>query len=342
MKILFVFTGGTIGSTNTGGVADVDPITTHLITEICRNDGDEIELAFPYNMLSENATTDTLSLITNFMLTVDYDSFDGVIVTHGSDTLAYTANLLFYALRFVNIPVVVTAANYVIGDIRSNAADNMRAAYTFIKSVHDGETDACGVFVSWRNAGSLPTIYAGDRLLEADGRTDSFSSWGEPFAVIENGEVCESAHSDDRFSLYRSPNSSLDFLRSKTLRIKNSVLLLHSYVGLSYENIYINEKVKAVVLKLYHSGTACMPNSDGGEPDSGSFMYLANMCKKHGADLYITPAKKGSYVYSSTLGFESTAAIPVYGKSEISVYCALLLAYALEGGEREAVLGQLF
>lgn len=332
MKLLFVFTGGTIGSVEKNGVADVDGATSRQIAELCGADGDELEFAYPYNILSENATCDTLTDILNYMLSIDYGRYDGVIVTHGSDTAAYTANLLGHALSWVKIPIVITAANYVMTDPRSNARDNLTAAYTFIKAARIGGTDECGgVFFVWKNIGEHPKIHDATRLLEADGRCDCFNSYGEVFGMIAGGMYIGTSIEQAKRS------DALAFLKGRTLTIKNNVMLLHSYVGLDYRDIYIKGK-GAVLLKLYHSGTACMGESS---EDSRSFLYLAEMCKKEGADLYITPAKQGSYIYKSAEGFERTPARPIYNMSEYSAYTALLLAYSLEGEEREKVLREV-
>lgn len=316
MKLLFVFTGGTIGSVEKNGVADVDSSTSEKISQLCSHEGDTIEFASPYNILSENATEETLSDILNYMLSIDYDRFDGVIVTHGSDTAAFTANLLAHALAWVKIPIAVTAANYVMTDPRSNARDNITAAYTFIKDVYEHNSYACGVFFVWTNTGENPKIHIGSRLLEADGYHDSFDSFGEVYAEIKDGRFFGT-----RQPIY--PDTRAMSLKGESAALKNNVLLLHSYVGLDYRDINIKGKA-AVLLKLYHSGTACMGESAA---DSRSFLYLADMCKKEGIDLYITPAKKGSYIYRSAEGFESTVACPLFGMSEYSAYTLLLLAY---------------
>ena len=323
-----ILTGGTIGSTEKNGVADVDAATAETLAGICRGSGAEVTFAFPYNILSENATCETLSDICSFMLSVDYEKYDGVIVTHGSDTLAYTANLLAAALAWVSVPVVLTAANYVMTDERSNAEDNLAAACTLIRGL--SEQGRGGVFVSWKNDGEPAQIHLASRLLEADAPRGRFESYGG--AVLGTAE-------GGRFIIapgqsLPEQNGALAFLRNRRLNIKPSVVLLHSYVGLDYNTHNIKGK-GAVLLKLYHSGTACMAG------ESTSFKKLAELCREAGTDLYIAPARQDTYVYGSAAGFENTGAIPLCGVSELYAYTALLLAYSLEGEEREAALDQL-
>ncbi len=303
MKILFVFTGGTIGSSESGGVADVDPTTHRKIIDICKNRC-EYDLAFPYNILSENSTCETLSQICNYMLSVDYRLYDGVIVTHGSDTLAYTANLLSIALSFVEIPIVITAADCVMSNPLSNAEANL------IKSLDFIETKTAGVFVSWKNFDGQPSIYSASKLLEADGN-DNFSQW-----------------SGDGFPLCRD----MAFLKNQKINIQNNVVLLKSYVGLDY-SIFDLSKKSAVLLELYHSSTACF------EGENNSFLTLRNICEKNNVDLYVCHVKKRDYVYSSSLALNNTRKFK--NISVITAYSALLLAYSLDQNNRHIILDKL-
>ena len=329
MKILLVSTGGTIGCSVNDGVADVDSETARTIAAICEKySGAQTEVAFPFNMLSENATCATLSRICSFMLGVDYSKYSGVIVTHGSDTLAYTANLLAAALAWVDIPVVITAANYVMTDARSNAADNLAAACILIREL--SEKGRGGVFAAWKNDGEPPRIHLASRLLEADAPRGYFDSYG--------GAIFGSIYSDRFFPCpaesFPEPKTELAFLKGRSVEIKPNVMLLHSFVGLDYNTLNIKGK-GAVLLKLYHSGTACM---EGG---SASFSFLAEKCRASGAALYICPARLDTYVYGSNAGLSKAHAVPVFAVSEFFAYTALLLAYSLGERERQAVLDAL-
>ena len=330
MNILFVFTGGTIGSTVKSGVADTDSDTIRQIASFCGDCGDDLTFSSPFQILSENSTRKTLSDILNFMLSIDYDKYDGVIVTHGSDTLAYTANLLGLALSFVKIPIVITAANYVISDPRSNAAENIRAAYRVIREHHEGLHKLSGAFVVWTNPGGCPKIYEADKLLEADGLTDKFDcEGGIPLAALLGDRFVY--HKD--IANEREDPGALAFLKGRSVTLSARVLLLHSYVGMDYSDYNIKGKA-AVLLKLYHSGTACMAG------ERTAFKFLAERCREEGVKLYITPVKHGDYIYRSAEGFGNSSATALC-MSEIAAYTGLMLAYSLEGEEQNTVIDTL-
>lgn len=333
MKILTVFTGGTIGSSIIGGVADVDGDTIDTLLNLYQNNTDiEFDCISPFNILSENATCDTLSKICSFMLSADLEKYDGVIVTHGSDTLSFTSAALGLALSWVKIPVVITAADCVLTMPESNGRDNFKACVDFIKGFFNGEHSNCGVFTIWKNRGESIKVYISTRLNEADGYLDSFSSWGgEPFGIIENGHF---KRFDSAINpITTKPCEKTIFLKNKEIDFKNDILLLQSYVGLDFNAIDISGK-SAVLLKLYHSATAC---TDG---DNTSFLKFAERCFKNGTDVYIFPAKNSQYIYKSAEELNSNAIIPMFNINTTSAYSKLLLAYAI--GNKDIIVENLF
>ena len=103
------------------------------------------------------------------------EKYDGIIVTHGTDTLPYSAAALSYALGNDCIPVCIVSSNYPISDERANGIDNLHGAIRLMESGYTtGETgnddkDAgihCGVFVSYRNHDGVIYIHRASRLLE--------------------------------------------------------------------------------------------------------------------------------------------------------------------------------
>ena len=66
------------------------------------------------------------------------DSFDGVVLIHGTDTMAYTSSMLSFMLRNIPIPVVVTGSQVPLGVPMSDAADNLRCALQMAASGYGG------------------------------------------------------------------------------------------------------------------------------------------------------------------------------------------------------------
>ena len=333
MKILVVFTGGTIGSSVTDGIADVDVGASKTLIEIYKNRTDiEFECISPFNILSENSTCETLSEICSFMLSIEFEKYDGVIITHGSDTLSFTSALLGLVLSWVRIPIVITAADYVLTIPESNGWDNFKASVDFIKGFSDATHSNTGVFTIWKNHGENVKVYISTRLNEADGYLDSFSGWGGvPFGTMENGSF---KRADSEINpLHTEPCEKTAFLKNRDIRFKNDIILIQSYVGLNFDSVDIKEK-SAVLLKLYHSATACTQGRNT------SFLKFAERCFENGTDVYVYSAKKSEYIYKSAEEFKFRDIVPMYNINTSSAYSKLLLSYAT--GEKGIICRNLF
>ena len=60
--------------------------------------------------------------------------FDGIVVSHGTDTMAYTASAVTFMLENIDLPVVFTGSQLPLGDILSDAPDNLRTAFAMAAS----------------------------------------------------------------------------------------------------------------------------------------------------------------------------------------------------------------
>ena len=64
--------------------------------------------------------------------------FDGIVVSHGTDTMAYTASAVTFMLPGIDIPVVFTGSQLPLGDVLSDGPDNLRTAFAMAASGHPG------------------------------------------------------------------------------------------------------------------------------------------------------------------------------------------------------------
>jgi len=65
-------------------------------------------------------------------------SYDGIVVSHGTDTMAYTASAVTFMLPGIDIPVVFTGSQLPLADILSDGPDNLRTAFAMAASGHPG------------------------------------------------------------------------------------------------------------------------------------------------------------------------------------------------------------
>ena len=57
-----------------------------------------------------------------------YNDYDGFVILHGTDTMAYTASALSFMLQGINKPVIVTGSQIPLSEIRNDAQDNLVTA----------------------------------------------------------------------------------------------------------------------------------------------------------------------------------------------------------------------
>jgi len=126
-KILLIHTGGTIGMTrdSRSGVLRPDLFYASLlqvIPELSTIADIEVEIPFVFDSAELNFQHwQKLAAIIKSRL----PEIDGVVITHGTDTLAYTASALSYMLHNITIPIILTGAQKPLVELRSDARNNL-------------------------------------------------------------------------------------------------------------------------------------------------------------------------------------------------------------------------
>ena len=64
--------------------------------------------------------------------------YDGIVVSHGTDTMAYTASAVTFMLPDIDLPVVFTGSQLPLADVLSDGPDNLRTAFAMAASGHSG------------------------------------------------------------------------------------------------------------------------------------------------------------------------------------------------------------
>ena len=128
-RILIIYTGGTIGMVETAdGLQPFD--FSHLMDNV-PNVG---QLGYQIDSVQFSQPIDSSNMSPAYwnMIVKDiadrYDQYDGFVVLHGTDTMAYTASALAFMLRNLRKPVVITGSQLPIGDTREDGTENLIAA----------------------------------------------------------------------------------------------------------------------------------------------------------------------------------------------------------------------
>lgn len=346
-KILVLFTGGTIGSfkvkvndhyvIGTKTELEKQGISTEGLTQMLIQNYNNVyninkEVSFDVceiaDVLSENMSFAKWNEITSAIKKQDFSKYDGVIITHGTDTLGYFANYLSMILNKVSVPVFIVSSNYVLDDPRANGNYNFQAACDYIKKIK-----IPGVYVTFRNTidGEKKTrVIYGSRVMQCNPLTNDFESitnhGNVPLATVDEFGHIESVddlcNTINGVNPYRKEDGSLiNDLRS----LKSNILLVEPYVGLDYFN-YNLKKVDAVLHGLYHSGTACTDTDE-----VNNIIRFNRMVRNSGSDLYVGPfyGKDDKALYASADSMVKAGINFVTNTSKENAYVKLALAYAL-------------
>lgn len=127
-KILFIATGGTIASKKTENGLTPQITPEELLSYIPEVEGlCEITAVNPFNLDSSNVVPENWSTLVK-VVKEHYEDYDGFVIAHGTDTMAYTAAALSYMIQNSEKPIVITGAqrpiNLDITDAKTNLSDS--------------------------------------------------------------------------------------------------------------------------------------------------------------------------------------------------------------------------
>lgn len=143
-RILIIYTGGTIGMIENPVSHALQPFDfTHLIENVPKIrmldfDIDNYQFNPPIDSSDMNPDhwRDIASIIEK-----NYRDYDGFVVLHGTDTMAYTASALSFMLQGLDKPVIITGSQLPIGEVRTDGEENLITAVQ-IAAARDAEGNA--------------------------------------------------------------------------------------------------------------------------------------------------------------------------------------------------------
>src|ERR1700758_2578872 len=130
-KILLIYTGGTIGMMQDAKTGSLRPFDfkslTKQVPELSRFNLDLHSVSFKKPIDSSNMHPRVWVELAD-IIEKNYNKYDGFVVLHGSDTMAYTASALSFMLENLKKPVILTGSQLPIGIIRTDGKENLITA----------------------------------------------------------------------------------------------------------------------------------------------------------------------------------------------------------------------
>ncbi len=335
-NILLVLTGGTICSFAQNGaqVSDTKKAQTLIVQKFRQSDciyrSEELvsfEAKSPLDVLSENMTVEHWNTLISALKSYDLASYDGVIILHGTDTLAYTSSLLSILLAGTPVPVITVSAQLPLYEAGTNGNANFKAATELI--VNGIKPNVYSVYANGRADERVMYVHYAAHLLQCANHSNDFFSADMTPVSMENA-VFEGKQS-----------TRSEMLLASCPALSASVLKISPYVGLDY-GCFSLDGIKAVLHGTYHSSTVAVDTvSDTPEGSRASILYLAKRLASAPSPipLFIEPCDKDAcYAYETTKKALERGIRPIKGLSTEMAYAKLLIgtAFGLEADELEA------
>lgn len=271
-KVLIIYTGGTIGMKNTE--QGYKPAPNFLgeelasIPDLAREDFPSWQLYEMSPLLdSSNMTLKEWNEIGR-VIYENYSEYNGFVVLHGTDTMAYTASALSFILRGLDKPVVLTGSQIPLSEIRSDGRDNL---ITSILIASEGVANEVCLYFSGK-------LLRGNRAMKmsADGLV-AFKSPNYPLLAEVGIEI---KYNRDALLRHRE-GTELEYLPFTEVPI--GVLKVFPGIQFGLFEEIMTEKLSGIVLETFGAGN--IPGG-GGELlpiikkafHSGSVITVCSQC----------------------------------------------------------------
>ena len=279
-KILLIYTGGTIGMKKdfeTGALKAFNfSKLLQRIPELKLLDCEIETISFEKPIDSSNMNPEKWADIAT-IIEDNYSSYDGFVVLHGSDTMSYSASALSFMLENLSKPVIFTGSQLPIGDLRTDAKENLITAIQIASLRENGNPVISEVCLYFEYK-----LYRGNRTTKTNAEHfNAFISPNYPH-LIESG-----VHLKMNKELFLPLKKELKLKVHKTL--DTNVVIVKMFPGMSetvLAAIFNISNLKGIVLETYGAGNA---------PTEDWFIHLLTQAIQNGIQVVnVTQCSAGS------------------------------------------------
>jgi L-asparaginase len=243
-KVYVAYTGGTIGMmpSNKGFVPQAGYFTEQIkkLPEFASSELPEIVVNEYDNLIDSSSITPEDWYQISQDIQSQFDDFDGFVVLHGTDTMAYTASALSFMLEDLSKPVIVTGSQIPWSQMRTDAKENV---ITSLILAADYDIPEVGLYFHNR-------LYRGNRSRKTD--ASGFHAFDSPNfpSLVKVGTQIKVNHK----LLLTDPEKHLKIQKI----VPPKVIILSLFPGFPCEMLasILNTSVKGIVLMTYGMGNA--------------------------------------------------------------------------------------
>ena len=250
-KVLLIYTGGTIGMNRNPHTKALEPFDfEHLLYNVpeLKQFDTQIETYQFDPPIDSSDMSPALWTDLSHVIADHYDRYDGFVVLHGTDTMAYTASALSYMLENLTKPVIFTGSQLPIGQLRTDGKENLITSIEIAAARHQDGTaivPEVGIFFNGH-------LLRGNRTTKqsADG-FNAFESFNYPHLVDAGVNIL---YHEDR--MLRP-----DFTKPMRphFRLDNNVIIFSLFPGIREDlirHIIATPNLRSIVMRTFGSGNA--------------------------------------------------------------------------------------
>lgn len=245
-NILIIYTGGTIGMVN-------DPATQMLrpfdFNQIMLNVPELARLNYQLTVHSFDPIIDSSNMKPEIwieiatLIEINYNDYEGFVILHGSDTMAFTASALSFMLEGLSKPVVLTGSQLPISQIRTDAKENLITALEIAASLKNDKAlvpEVCIYFDSQLFRGNRSFKYNSSKF-EAF-RSPNYPVLAEAGVHLSFNEAFILKATDQPFQVYKNMYAD--------------IAVLKLYPGISQKTVesILKADAKAFVMETFGAG----------------------------------------------------------------------------------------
>jgi len=253
-NILIIYTGGTIGMIKDPKTGVLHPLNfRQLLVKIpelnlldCDISTTSIEDPIDSSNMNPTYWIEIADIIEK-----NYKGFDGFVVLHGSDTMSYTASALSFMLENLTKPVILTGSQLPIGDLRTDAKENLITSIQIAALREKGNpvVKEVGLYFEYK-------LYRGNRTTKINAEHfQAFASMNYP-ALVESG-----VHLKVDYEHLFKTNSRKKLAVHK--RLNTNIILIKLFPGITkaaIESLLQTKDLEGVVLETYGAGNTTSEN----------------------------------------------------------------------------------
>lgn len=248
--ILLIYTGGTIGMVKD---FETGALKAFNFDELLQNIPELRLLEHKIDTFSFDRPIDSSNMKPDFWIRIaeiieeNYKTYDGFVVLHGSDTMSYSASALSFMFENLTKPVIFTGSQLPIGDLRTDAKENLITSIQIAGLQRHGKPviSEVGLYFEYK-------LYRANRTTKIN--AEHFQAFASPnyTPLVESGVHLSVNHD----ALWKSNHRRPTKLHKQ---LDDRIALIKIFPGINrslLEHIFAKEDLKGVILETYGSGNA--------------------------------------------------------------------------------------